>query len=206
MSATIRTAREPDIAQAAEVIRTCWPEGMSLSEDDLSSILATFPEGFIVAEKDGDVVGVITSLRVSRHDVIDSCPSWHVITDEGRIAGTHRPDGDCLFMMAVSVSPSAQKLSLGKRLVNAEVSLGARLPGVEYVWGYTRIPHYNRRPDVSADEYVKQTDSDGRPLDPVLRFHVKNGAQVIRPVPGARPNDGDSLGYGVLISYEPEVR
>ena len=43
---------------------------------------------------------------------------------------------------------------------------------------------------------------DGRFLDPVLDFHLGAGAQLVSILPGYRPGDADSRGYGVMIEYE----
>ncbi|NOZ22794.1 MAG: GNAT family N-acetyltransferase [Planctomycetes bacterium] len=206
MATTIRQAGESDIAQAAEVEKACWPASLCFARDRLTSILSTFPEGFIVAETAGNVVGFITSLRVDRAMIVGPYPSWHDITGNGLIAGTHKPDGNCLFVMAVSVYPFIQNNSIGRRLVNAELDLARRLPGVASVLGYTRIPRYRRKSHLSVEEYLTLKRPDGRYFDSVLDFHVGNGARVIKPVPGARPRDEKSLGYGVLISYDAHLR
>lgn len=205
MSIIIRCAEESDIAQAAEVDKTCWPPRLCFSQAQLSSIFQTFREGFIVAEAAGHVAGLITSLRIDRDTIIGRYPSWNEVTDSGRIAGAHRPDGNCLFVMAVSVLPFYQHHSLGKRLVNAEVDLARRLPEVKSIFGYTRVPRYHRRADLPIEEYLKLRRPDGRHFDSVLSFHVGNGAKILRCVKGARPNDEESLGYGVLISYDAKL-
>ncbi|MEW6355372.1 MAG: GNAT family N-acetyltransferase [Planctomycetota bacterium] len=206
MATTIRQAVESDIAQAVEVEKACWPAPLCFARERLASILSTFPDGFLVAETSGNVVGFVTSLRVNRASVVGPYPSWHDITGNGYIAGRHRPDGDCLFVMAVSVYPFIQDHSIGRQLVHAEVDLARSLPGVASVLGYTRIPRYKRKSHLSVEEYLALKRPDGRCFDSVLDFHVSNGAQILKPVPGARPRDEKSLGYGVLISYDAHLK
>ena len=206
MVTTIRQAVKLDVMQAAEVEKACWPAPLCFTAKRMISILKTFPEGFLLAETSGNVVGFVTSLRVDRDTVVGPYPSWHDITDNGSIVRTHRPDGNCLFVMAVSVYPFIQDNSIGRQLVNAEVDLARRLPGVTSVLGYTRIPRYKRKSHLSVEEYLALKRPGGRYFDSVLDFHVNNGAQIIKPVPGARPRDQKSLGYGVLISYDEHLR
>jgi len=206
MSATIRQAERRDIEDAVQVDQACWPPGLSFTAERLASVLKTFPEGSFVADSAGSVVGLITSLRINSETVLGPLPSWHDVTDNGCIAGTHVPDGPCLFVMAVSVLPFYRDHSLGRRLVNAELDLARRLPGVRNVMGYTRIPRYKRRSDLSVEDYLKLYRPDGRHFDSVLSFHLSNGAQIVGPVKDARPQDKDSLGYGVLINYDARLR
>jgi len=168
--------------------------------------LKTYPEGFIVAECEGKVGGIITSLRTVRKWIVDELPSWQTITDRGTIAGTHDPAGNCLFLMAVNVSFEMQGLALGNRLVNAEISLAAGLRGVESVLGYTRIPQYERFASVPLEQYVAKKGADGLPLDKVLRFHVRNGAEILTAVRAGRAEDAESLGHAVLICYDEKLR
>jgi len=202
----LRQARLSDIPAAVSVDNHSWPEHLWTTKEQFLARLEVFPEGFIVAENGGHVVGVITSLRTTRKWIVQETPTWHEITDGGFIRRSHDPNGDCLFLMSVNVSPQVRGLALGNRLVNAQIELAARLDNVESILGYTRIPRYKRHSDLSVQEYLKLTRRTSDPLDSILRFHVKNGAEVLKPIKGGRPADADSLGYSVLISYSKKLK
>jgi hypothetical protein len=51
------------------------------------------------------------------------------------------------------------------------------------------------------EEYVNLRNKTGRRSDPVLEFHLGSGASLISIHAGFRPEDVESLGYGVLIEY-----
>lgn len=60
-----------------------------------------------------------------------------------------------------------------------------------------------------AARYLTSLDDTGRPLDPVARFHLGNGASLWRINPDADPSDlGMERSYGVMANYryEPEDR
>lgn len=61
----------------------------------------------------------------------------------------------------------------------------------------------------SASAYLRSFRSDGRPLDPVARFHLGNGARLWRILPDADSSPrGQERSYGVMVNYryEPEDR
>ncbi len=61
----------------------------------------------------------------------------------------------------------------------------------------------------AAATYLTARRPDGRPLDAVARFHLRNGARLWRIDPGADPSDrGDQRSYGLMVNYryDPEDR
>jgi len=61
----------------------------------------------------------------------------------------------------------------------------------------------------SASTYLRSFRDDGRPLDPVARFHLGNGARLWRVLPDADTSPrGQDRSYGVMVNYryEPEDR
>lgn len=58
----------------------------------------------------------------------------------------------------------------------------------------------------AAEEYLLATrPSDGRPVDPVARFHIGNGARLTRILVEADPSpSGRAASYGVMARYEYE--
>jgi len=206
MKIRLRRARKKDVNQVVMVDNQSWPRPLWTSREQFLSRLKTFPEGFIVADNGGHIIGVITSMRTRREWIIREQPSWREVTDDGYIAGTHDPGGDCLFLIAVNVSPEVRGVTLGNRLIDAEIELAASLEGIESVLGYTRVPRYKRFAEMPIDRYIKMQRRSGEPYDSVLRFHVRNGAEILHPIKDGRPEDADSLGYGVLISYDAKLR
>ena len=69
----------------------------------------------------------------------------------------------------------------------------------------TRPARYHKRSTLSIEQYVVLRSASGRLVDPVLAFHLDYGARLVTVLPGFRPEDRDSLGYGVLIEYPVHV-
>ena len=59
----------------------------------------------------------------------------------------------------------------------------------------------------SAARYLGQPGADGRPVDPVARFHLGNGARVERLNAGADPSPkGQRQSWGVMVNYLYDLR
>lgn len=84
------------------------------------------------------------------------------------------------------------------------------VPGLRR-WMTARPEHEGGDGDLAAvaAEYLTTLRDDGRPLDPVARFHLRNGARLWRVLPGADPTErGSARSYGLMANYryEPEDR
>lgn len=63
--------------------------------------------------------------------------------------------------------------------------------------------------EAAAARYLTTLDEEGRPLDRVARFHLRNGARLWRVLPDADPSErGSRRSFGLMVNYryEPEDR
>ncbi len=117
-------------------------------------------------------------------------------------------------------------LGRGSDLIYGATDLLRReLPGIDTFITLSPVPGLRRwldghPPDgpasLSGDElvaaatsYLTSLGDDGRPLDPVARFHLGNGARLWRVLPDADPSArGQDRSFGVMVNYryEPEDR
>ena len=72
-------------------------------ESHLKSHLAIFPEGQLIAELDGEIIGSCSSLIIN-FDEYDDRHTWDDVTDEGYITN-HNPDGYNMYGIEVMVHP-----------------------------------------------------------------------------------------------------
>jgi hypothetical protein len=100
------------------------------------------------------------------------------------------------------VLPEARGSGLGRLLVDRQIETGQAMPGIRRSLGITRPVRYYRHRDLSIEEYVHRRDDAGAWIDPVLDFHFQAGARLVAIYPGYRPEDQQTLGYGVLIEYD----
>lgn len=73
--------------------------------------------------------------------------------------------------------------------------------GITTVIGVTltrRKPDYQ---EMDFKTYRNLKDSNGRPVDSVLRFHMEQGAEISDLISDYRPNDYENDNCGILIVY-----
>jgi len=198
MSVRIRQATLDDITGILDVEEEVWPIELRATEEQFRSRIKTFPEGTIVSLIDGTIVGVVATQIVYSKDLDHSALTWDEITDGGLIKKTHKPDGDILYGVDLSVSPfGANSASLllqevGRIAIRHKLKggmLGARIP---------RYHKYSER--MNAQDYVNFKRGE-RLLDPELVFYTRLGLEIIRVLPNYI-KDPDSRDYGVLLGWK----
>ncbi len=157
--------------------------------------LASFPQGQILAEFDGQVVGYATSLIVQ---LDDDSPwySYSEITGVGTFS-THNPSGDTLYGADIAVHPDyrghgiagiiyKERKKILKRFNLRRMVAGGRIPGFR---------NYEGR--ITAEEYVEMVTS-GEIKDQALTAHLKAG-YIVRGVHMAYLSDAASLNYATFL-------
>jgi len=198
----IRNPRLDEVAKLAAVEASTWPNGLAGTEAQIRARLAVYPEGQWVAELAGEVLGVAASQRLTERFLQTVPVCFDALTDEGNFTRSHDPSGEILHLVSVSVARGAQGLGVGRKLVDHEIEMARAMKGVIRIVGVTRPRGFRRYDRMSIEAYVVARREDGRFLDPVLDFHLAAGAQLVSILPGYRPADADSRGYGVMIEYE----
>lgn len=199
---SIRNARPDEVGPLAELESACWPNGLGATADQMARRIEVYPEGQWVADLAGERVGLAASQRISAAFLASTPVTFNAITDRGGFTRSHDPRGEILQLVSVSVSRGARGLGIGRRLVDHMINVAYALGGVRRVLGVTRPNRFNRRPNMSIEEYVAARRENGIFLDPTLHFHLGSGARVVSIHPGYRPEDFESRGYGVLIEYD----
>ncbi len=197
----IRAARPEEAAAIARVELASWPPGLAMDEAAIAARLAAFPQGQLVEDEPGEVIAYAAAQRQSQAAFDSRLGSYATLTDQGRLIGTHDPAGDVYQLIGVAVDPSQRRSRLARRLVDAQIERARATPGVRRILGVTRPMGYHRRPDLPIEEYVELRDADGKRIDPLLSFHIDNGARLVQILPAFRPEDDQARGYGVLIEY-----
>lgn len=130
------------------------------------------------------------------------------------------------FYSIWNVEPGLVGLPAGHDLLSgALAALDAEFPGLAEFRTLSPVPGLRRHLDgvdpeagadalrggrvVAAARYLTTLREDGRPIDPVARFHLRNGARLAAVLPDADLSElGMSRSFGVMCSYryEPEDR
>jgi hypothetical protein len=139
--------------------------------------------------------------------------SWDEYTAEGWTNKVHKPQGTTGFLVGVGVVPAFRGIRVGHNLrwqgeyKISELLIAATLDNllmhdsVKEVIANARIPSYHKHPEMSVDEYCGFRRDDGKLFDPVLRFHERMGAQILKPVPYSM-EDQESLNAGCWVMYK----
>ncbi|WP_088104480.1 GNAT family N-acetyltransferase [Halalkalibacter urbisdiaboli] len=175
-----------------------FPEELWWSKDQIQAHLETFPEGALLAEIDGKVVGSATSLLIT----YDGKPhTWEEVADNGYIRNSHNPNGDSLYGIDVCVRPSYRGRGIAKALYEARKETVRKLGLTRFLAG-CRIPNFHEYADkMSVESYIEAVKR-GEIHDSVLSFMLKQGLTAIQALPHYLDDD-ESLDFAVLVEWRP---
>ena len=198
ISMVIRQMKFEDITKLLSMQELCFPGMEPWEEGHLKSHLENFPEGQMVAELDGEIIGSCSSLIIN-FDEYDDRHTWDDVTDEGYITN-HNPDGYNMYGIEVMVHPGYRRMKVGQRLYEARKELARELNLKSIILG-GRIPNYHKFADeMSPREYVDSV-SRHKIYDPVLTFQLMNDFTLMRVNPNYLPDDKASKKYATLMEW-----
>lgn len=194
----IRSMTTDDIDQILSIQQVCFPGMDPWKRSQLESHIAIFPEGQLVAELDGQVIGSCSSLRIN-FDEYDDRHTWNDVTNNGFITN-HDANGSNLYGIEVMVHPKYRRMKVGQRLYDARKDLARELNLKSIIIG-GRIPNYHLYKDeMSAREYVEAVKKH-KIYDPVLSFQLMNGFSLMRINPNYLSDDTASAKYATLMEW-----
>lgn len=208
MSVRVREATRQDISALMALNRAAYPglagENVVWGETHLLSHLRVFPQGQLVAEAKGKIVGAVSSLIVNLGSEPLRQHTWAGITDSGYFT-SHDPHGDTLYGADVYVHPETRGLGVGHALYEARRALCRRL-NLRRILAGGRLWNYEGHADqMSPQEYAQRVVA-GEFRDLVLSFQLREGFQLR----GVMPNylrDPRSRNHASLIEWlNPDYR
>jgi predicted amidohydrolase/ribosomal protein S18 acetylase RimI-like enzyme len=195
----VRPALSADARSIAALSIKVYGKADAFSAAQIRGLINNFPEGQIVAEYEGVIVGHCATLIVTSAQAF-APHSWNEITGDG--FGRVPPDnGDILYGMEVCVDPDFRRLRIGERFYRKRMELCAEfeLKGIVIVG---RMPGYSRKkrqfPD-PADYVAAVVDKQFR--DQVISFQINQGFSPRGILPGYIPEDKQSGGNGVIMFW-----
>ena len=215
-----KKAKVEQVMSLCEVEEKAWAspgENISASKEKLLARIAQEGETMstVLAVADGKAAGSQYAFRFNWDGNIENLESWDEYTCEGWTNKVHQNDGHTGFLVGVGVVPEFRGIKIehqfrwpGKYKIS-ELLIAITLDnlfgigetqGVDLVIANARIPFYHKKPELSVEEYCALNREDGAPFDPVLRFHKKMGAQIIKPVAFSM-EDAESLDGGCWVQY-----
>jgi len=170
-----------------------WTKGHLLAHQKM------FPEGQIVAEMEGRLIGAIASLIVDLGDNPYRPHTYAGITDGGYFHN-HDPKGDTLYGADVYVDPEIRGRGVGSMLYEARRNLCKKL-NLKRILAGGRIHGYKAYADeLTPETYVRKVES-GEILDLVLSFQLREGF-IVRGILKRYIIDPNSKNNATLIEWQ----
>lgn len=107
-SINIRNVLPTDLGECFLVETSGFPPEEAASKETIRLRINTFPQGFLVAELDGRVIGMLNSASTNKDDISD---------EELKQLIGHDPDGRNLVVFALAVLPEFRKRGIAGLLM-----------------------------------------------------------------------------------------
>jgi predicted amidohydrolase/ribosomal protein S18 acetylase RimI-like enzyme len=194
----VRPMRLEDFDRIVELQKLCFPDMKPWNREHIESHLATFPEGQIVVEVDGEVMASSSSLVID-FDEYEEGHTWSEVAGEGFIRN-HDPEGDTLYGIEIMVHPEWRRMKLARRMYDERKKLCRDLNLKRIMIG-GRIPGYAaHKGELSVREYVERVIS--RDLyDQVLTAQIANSFILKRVIRSYLSADAESDGFATLLEW-----
>ncbi len=198
----MRLATLEDIPTLVALNKRCFPamaeENVVWTRGHLASHQKLFPEGQIVVELDGKLVGAIASLIVSLGSDPYRQHTYSGITDGGFFYN-HDPQGDTLYGADVYVDPDVQGSGIGHLLYEQRRELCKRLNLRRILAGGRLHGYQEHAGELRPEAYIGAVER-GEIKDKVLSFQLREGF-VVRGILRNYITDPNSRNNASLIEW-----
>ncbi len=204
----VRRATKNDIPKLIELNHAAYPvlanENVVWGEAHLLSHQRIFPEGQLVAEIEGRIIGAVSTLVVNLGSDPLRHHTWSGITDSGYFT-SHDRAGDTLYGADVYVHPESRGLRVGAALYEARRQLCRKLNKRRILAGGRLWNYMDHADKMSAAEYAQRVVA-GEFRDLVLSFQLREGFALRGVIPNYL-RDPRSHNYAGLIEWlNPDYR
>ncbi|WP_306590415.1 GNAT family N-acetyltransferase [Geothrix sp. 21YS21S-4] len=198
----LRLRKPEDVAEIRDLMARVYPPPHGpeaiWSAENLQKHMQYFPEGQMVVEVSGRLVGTSTTHRVP-WDAALAPHTWSGITARGTLSN-HEPAGEVLYGVNIAVDPEWQGRRVGSLLYKERLDLARRVGCRAFVAG-ARVPGYHRvAEEMTLEAYVDAVVAE-RLFDPTLSKQIRVGFQVRGVLRDYAP-DPETLGHAALIVME----
>jgi predicted amidohydrolase/GNAT superfamily N-acetyltransferase len=204
----VREATRADVPTLVRLNELAYPmmasEDVVWGERHLVSHQRVFPQGQLVAELEGRVVGAVATLIVDLGPDPLRLHTWAGITDSGYFT-SHNSEADTLYGADVYVHPDARGQGVGAALYEGRRQLCKRLNKRRILAGGRLWNYSEAGQNMTPEEYAARVVS-GELRDLVLSFQLREGFTLR----GVLPNyihDARSRNHASLIEWlNPDYR
>jgi ribosomal protein S18 acetylase RimI-like enzyme len=116
-TSVVRQVLLDDLDQCAAIEAACYgPEGAT--RERIAHRIATYPEGFLIVELEGRVIGFVNSGAADKDDISDEAFKDLI---------GHTPAGRNLVIFSLAVHPNFQRHGIGRLLMEALIATAGQL-------------------------------------------------------------------------------
>jgi len=205
----LRNLRESDYPQLSRLMDKVYDDiGGAWPKRTIMGLLRDFPDGQLVIEESGELVGVALSALVDYERFSEPHKYSDLIGQRDIIQMD--PEGDAMYGLDVLIDPDYRGHRLGRRLYEKRKEL-CRSMNLRAILAGGRILNYHQYADeLKPTEYLDQVERK-EIHDPILSFQLSNDFRVKRLMRRYLPEDDKSKGYATLLEwsnilYEPADR
>jgi hypothetical protein len=144
MDYTIRNATLADLPEILRVEES-WPEAARAPREKFVARIEKFPQGFFVAERDGEMLATITACPIAYDPAHPKrLSSWDAVTNHGFLHDIGDLSGyNTVYIVSGVIVEAHRGGDIFERMVLTEVELARRM-GYRYVIGGAVMPGYAR--------------------------------------------------------------
>lgn len=191
----VRVSRLEDYAAIRALQRRSAPHLPALSLRQFESRRSLFPEGQVVAEHDGAIVGAAASLIVDWDDYgVDH--TWKQVTGEALFT-THDPSGETLYGAELVVDEARGGFPAARALMQARRRL-CRRKNLRRIIAASPLAAY--REPITPERYAMGVIW-GDIADAWLRLQLAQGLQYCGIAHGWLPEDAACCGHAALLAW-----
>lgn len=196
----VRKTTYQDADAINRIVMACYQGVLPYSHDALRAQINHFPEGQMVIEYEGKVIGFCATMIISGRDAMRP-HTWKEITGSG-FASRHDPLGDYLYGIDICVDPAFRGKRIGSRLYNERRRVCQELKLKGILFG-ARIPGYARKKkQFPTPELYLEAVKAKQIKDPTVTFQMRNGFEPLMVLNDYLPSDSESHGFAILMSWK----
>lgn len=117
MSPKIRNPTIEDLDTCFNLEKICFPSSEAAPKYRIEKRIKEYPQGFLIAEIDGDIAGMLNSGCIDKDDISD---------EEIKSLIGHTPDGKNAVIFSLAVLPKYQKLGIATKLLKKFIEQSKR--------------------------------------------------------------------------------
>lgn len=195
----VRQATPDDVDHIHELVRKVYEAWPPYPSDMIRGQINNFPEGHLVAELEGKIVGYCASIIVDGDHALRP-HTWRTITGGG-FGVTHNPEGEYLYGYEICVDPDIRGRRIGQRFYNERKKICRyyHLKGIIFGGRLTQLR--KRLGKLGSVEAYIDSVKNKKIKDPVLSFQLRNGFEIIGILWNYLPNDQESMGHAAHLLW-----